>query len=126
MSTRSLISTVTPDKRCRAIYCHYDGSPKCVGDTLLNYYTDQEKINDLISLGKLVSLRESLEESFTQSFHYIRGDDIEIIELESIDKLKNVDVWQIYTYLWDGDKWLVSRGGKVPTTSLRLLLKWCN
>ena len=40
----------------RSIYCHFDGYIAGVGKTLLNHYTDPEKVNDLMRLGDLSSL----------------------------------------------------------------------
>ena len=55
MSTRSLI--VKKEKEVyRAIYCHFDGYIKGVGAKLNQYYTDENRVNDLINLGDLSSL----------------------------------------------------------------------
>ena len=39
-----------------SIYCHFDGYPEGVGQTLLDHWTDEKKINRLVALGDLSSL----------------------------------------------------------------------
>lgn len=45
MSTRSIIASITEDGKYKAIYCQYDGYPEGVGQTLLDHYNDQDKID---------------------------------------------------------------------------------
>lgn len=129
MSTRSIIATVTPEGKCKAIYCHFDGYPEGVGQTLLDHYKDQNKINDLIALGGISSLAEEIscpeghsfetrKEGYTVAYHRDRGEDLRIIELDSIDELKTIDAWQDYTYLWDGEKWLIGEVSSTPKQPL--------
>ena len=57
MSTRSLIWLEVSDGSYRGIYCHHDGYIKRgVGETLLKYYQDYDRIVRLINLGGLSSL----------------------------------------------------------------------
>ena len=55
MSTRSAIIMKTDDGYA-GIYCHFDGYPSGVGQTLLDNYQDLEKVNDLIRLGDISQL----------------------------------------------------------------------
>jgi hypothetical protein len=48
--------------RVRSIYCHFDGYPEGVGKTLLEYWTDPERITALLDLGDLSILGEELGE----------------------------------------------------------------
>lgn len=59
MSTRSrigIIRTLGDRPVVESIYCHFDGYPEGVGQTLLDHWTDEKKINRLIALGDLSSL----------------------------------------------------------------------
>lgn len=55
MSTRSVI-IVRQGGKYKGIYCHSDGYVSGVGATLLAHYTNQAKVEQLISLGDLSRL----------------------------------------------------------------------
>lgn len=61
MSTRCRIAIKEKNGTYRSIYCHNDGYPAGVGITLETYYTNPDKIEDLMDLGDLSSLGASLE-----------------------------------------------------------------
>lgn len=60
MSTRSRIGIIREANTDRmvieSIYCHFDGYPEGVGQTLIDHWTDPKKVNRLIALGDLSSL----------------------------------------------------------------------
>lgn len=56
MSTRSFIGTYNDDNTLTGIYCHFDGYPEYVGRTLLEHWTDPDKVNALMALGNLSML----------------------------------------------------------------------
>jgi len=56
MSTRCRIGIKNKDNTITSIYCHHDGYPDCVGDTLVNHYTNEDKIRKLMELGDMSSL----------------------------------------------------------------------
>lgn len=61
MSTRSRIGIIRERPEGKApivesIYCHFDGYPEGVGQTLLDHWTSEEKINELMALGDLSAL----------------------------------------------------------------------
>lgn len=60
MATRSRISMQMENGSIESIYCHWDGYPSNNGNLLLNHYTKEEKIKELISLGHISSLRENV------------------------------------------------------------------
>jgi hypothetical protein len=44
MSTRSMIGIQQEDGKIEAIYCHYDGYPEGVGQTLADHYQTTDKV----------------------------------------------------------------------------------
>lgn len=61
MSTRSRIGIIREKPEGKApivesIYCHFDGYPEGVGKTLLEHWTDPEKVNELMAQGDLSAL----------------------------------------------------------------------
>lgn len=63
MSTRSMIGKKMADGMIKAIYCHWDGYPEGVGDTLLQAYQEPEKIDALMALGDLSVLGTEIGEA---------------------------------------------------------------
>ena len=61
MSTRSHIGIWNEDGTLDVIYCHWDGYPAHNGAVLLHHYQDLDKIRELIALGDISSLAESVK-----------------------------------------------------------------
>ena len=61
MSTRGRIGIAREDGKVESIYCHHDSYISGVGATLLEHYTDPEKVKALIALGNISSLYENIE-----------------------------------------------------------------
>lgn len=128
MATRSNIAYRTPDGRIVSIYCHWDGYPEHNGEMLRRYYTDMEKIVELVSLGSLSSLRPEIGEkhnfsrldspemtdeeyeakygNMTTAYHRDRGEDLHIAVYNDIPSW--IADMQEYAYLWNGKEWLVN------------------
>ena len=62
MSTRSLIGKLNPDHTVTYIYCHFDGYPSGVGNTLMKHYDSPILIDQLLALGDLSVLGSTLGE----------------------------------------------------------------
>ena len=61
MGTRSMIAIQNPySKDVRAIYCHWDGYLEHNGAILQKHYSASPKVNNLIALGDLSSLRPEI------------------------------------------------------------------
>lgn len=60
MSTRSNIAIKRKDGKVESIYCHWDGYLSYNGKILLEYYTELDKINQLIELGDISSLNKNV------------------------------------------------------------------
>jgi hypothetical protein len=61
MSTRSSIALLNEDGSVSQIYCHFDGYPEGVGLTLRQFYDTRDKVEALINLGNISSLKPSIE-----------------------------------------------------------------
>lgn len=60
MGTRSTIAIKNEDGSIEGIYCHWDGYLSWNGRILLNNYTTEEKVRELISMGDVSSLGEEI------------------------------------------------------------------
>jgi len=68
MGTRSMIAIQNPySKDVRAVYCHWDGYLEHNGSILNKHYSASSKVNNLIALGGLSSLRPEIGEKHTFS-----------------------------------------------------------
>lgn len=119
MSTRSVIAS-SINGQTTGIYCHFDGHPSGVGATLAAHYTTPQKIAALIALGSLSSLGERLAsdarlvEGVTVAYHRDRGEKLDPGEtMPTEDFMRDPpDMGQDYTYVHDGEKWLIQGSGK--------------
>ena len=63
MGTRSMIAIQNPySKDIRAVYCHWDGYLEHNGAILQKHYNASPKVNNLIALGDISSLRPEIGE----------------------------------------------------------------
>ena len=63
MGTRSMIAIQNPYSRdVRAVYCHWDGYLEHNGSLLQKHYSQSPKVNNLIALGDISSLRPEIGE----------------------------------------------------------------
>ena len=63
MGTRSMIAIQNPyNKTVRAVYCHWDGYLEHNGAILQKHYSNSPKVNNLIALGDISSLRPEIGE----------------------------------------------------------------
>ena len=63
MGTRSMIAIQNPySKDIRAVYCHWDGYLEHNGSLLHKHYSASPKVNNLIALGDISSLRPEIGE----------------------------------------------------------------
>lgn len=101
MATRSTIGMQTPDG-IRAVYCHWDGYPEGVGQTLKDHYKEAIAISNLLDRGDLSALENTPEMSVAYAD---RGEELKI------HTFKNTDDWIDwanncgceYAYYFDGD-----------------------
>lgn len=62
MATRSTIGIINLDSTVTAVYCHWDGYPEHNGKILMENYTTEDKVRELISMGGISSLGPQIGE----------------------------------------------------------------
>ena len=78
MGTRSMIAIQNPySKDVRAVYCHWDGYLEHNGSILNKHYSTSSKVNNLIALGGLSSLRPEIGEKHAFSQFEVPKDEQE-------------------------------------------------
>lgn len=124
MSTRSNIGILNPDGTVDAVFCHWDGYPNGVGVILRDYYTSEEKVRKLISVGAIDTLDENIDPDPSQPHciysmqegvcaFYCRDSeehhDLEIFHFNSIDDFLDLSCgnrfYAEYLYYRYGDIW---------------------
>lgn len=121
MSTRSYICLEQPDGKLKGIYCHHDGYLTYNGAMLIDHYSEREKVEKMIELGDMSSLREKLEPNpklphdfehrqkhVTVFYHRDKGDKREITEARDVtlEDVNKPDSWIEYCYVYGLDnKW---------------------
>ena len=122
MSTRCRIAKQIGDDKYKSIYCHNDGYFDWVGRILKEHYTDPVKVDELINLGDISSLRpevappEGKEHSFENALDDVviaygrdRGETgVDALTSSSYDALQDlcVDCDAEYLYVFGLDnKW---------------------
>ena len=118
MSTRSRIAIENQDETVTSIYCHFDGYISGNGETLQTNYSNREKVEQLIALGDISSLKSDIDE--TIAYHRDRGEDLNQHQHKDVEEFF-VDNMHRYGYLFTKDnKWLASTGGPVAELQLAL------
>lgn len=104
MATRSIISIKNEDETYDAVYCHFDGYPRGVGDTLNKSYLTEEKIRDLISGGAMSCLKDEITDC---EFYTKRGEELHNYKSLSLSDLKKKaqDVGCEYLYMFYKGEW---------------------
>ena len=115
MATRSTIS-IKENGKIRSIYCHWDGYPSNNGKILLKHYTTSEKINELINLGQVSTLKENVnpdpkgshsfdnqQENVVVAYHRDRGEPLVIEEYTNPKEI----IGEEFDYLFIDGVWKV-------------------
>ena len=131
MATRSRIGIDEGDGCAVSIYCHWDGYPAHVGRILLDHYTEESKVRELLDLGDLSILGPEIGEAHDFDTHGTRWDGANRIETESTPwclaygrdrgetdvaaEAHSLDAWpdsgDEYCYLFTAEGWQVSDQG---------------
>ena len=116
MATRANIVAFCKDGNYRVIYLHWDGYPEHALKTLQEHYTDQDKVEKLMSLGDLSCIDASPECPEGHSFktpvegHCIaygrdRGEDGVTARITGSKIEAKYACNESYVYVWDGESW---------------------
>lgn len=118
MSTRSRIGLDIGNGVADTIYCHHDGYPQYMGKMLLEHYTSRDKIEVLIRLGDLSTLREYIVPIPTMTHTFDKPQRNVCIAYGRDRGEKNVhsrpeeesdlwsDSWEEFNYLFKDGVWL--------------------
>ena len=116
MGTRSTIGYALTDDSIVSVYCHYDGYPEFNGKVLNEYYTNVDKVRELLDGGDMSSLRtdhgwnnETLSEVGPLRYTS-RGENIKDVQPEYSKDLDSYlkhcdDVCGEYAYVFKNNKW---------------------
>lgn len=74
MATRSTIALEYADGQVDQVYCHWDGYLSNNGEILIKHYQDPFKVQQLMALGDLSSLRKDIGEKHDFDARYESGD----------------------------------------------------
>ena len=97
MGTSSYIGILKENGKVEAVYCHYDGYYKGVGDMLVKHYNTPEKVQALVNLGYISSLKETLEETLKNN-----AGEGEKVVFDSMEDYINSNLFYAdYFYLFD-------------------------
>ena len=113
MSTRCGIGILNTDNSVESIYCHYDGYPEGVGATLKHSYTNESKIAELIELGDISILDNTIED--TVAYHRDRGESRNNTKANHYESEGQYyeeatdDYGADYLYLFKDGRWFIRR-----------------
>ena len=108
MATRSNIMITSDWKNFASAYCHWDGGLWCVGQLLNMYYNDTDTILDLVALGDMSSLKETVEETATDEKNAYKESGGEV-EMKTEENLFIPSCGEEFLYVWDANQeiWFV-------------------
>jgi len=102
MSTRSAIAIQeTKEGPVKYAYCHYDGYIEHNGKILNEHYRDPAKVKELLALGDMSSLDETLDKSIF--YHRDRKEELHMHAPITLKELAAEDVFD-YRYLLKEDE----------------------
>lgn len=77
MGTRSMIGVRNENGTIDAIYCHWDGYPEHNGRILVDHYSDEARVRDLIALGDISSLRIEIGEQHPFDTYTLKPEELD-------------------------------------------------
>ena len=121
MATRSNIMITSDWKNFASAYCHWDGGLWYVGEVLNKHYNDTDTILDLVALGDMSSLKETVEETATDEKNVYKESGGEV-EMKTEENLFIPSCGEEFLYVWDTNQemWFVGTY-YTSTPNLRLL-----
>ena len=94
MATRSRIGLMLEDGTIKHSYCHWDGYPTGVGKTLLEHYSNIEKVKELLSFGDMSYLAPNVN---PEGFHNFDNPEKDVTVFYKRDRGETNDVDTVTT-----------------------------
>lgn len=118
MSTPAFIGRLEPDGKITGIRCHNDGYIECVGSLLEQFYSDRNKVDELIKLGSISCLGPEIGQEIDFDKEYdnykhkqciaYHRDRHECIHIYTKCKINELCSNYLYVYIYDdNDMWTV-------------------
>lgn len=118
---RCLIALKQPNGVCEAVRCDADGYPDSVGLILQNFYRKKEKVEELVKLGSLACLAESLKNTlaYERDFNIIqRGAEFRTEESLMLYFSLRSNARFLYVYDMSKEKWYFTDADSYQLTEL--------
>ena len=96
MATRSTIGILNTDGSVTAVYCHWDGYPEHNGKILIENYTTEEKVRELIGLGSISSLGAKIGEQHPFSKFELKQEAPDFDELMALYAKSETEGWTTF------------------------------
>ena len=108
MATRANIMITSDWKNFASAYCHWDGGLWGVGDVLNKHYKDTDTVLDLVALGDMSSLKETVEETATDDGNVYKDSGGEV-EMKTEENVFIPSCGEEFLYVWDTNQemWFV-------------------
>ena len=100
MATRANIMITSDWKNFASAYCHWDGGLWCVGQLLNKHYNDTDTILDLVALGDMSSLKETVEETANDEKNVYKETDGGV-EMKTEENVFIPSCGEEFLYVWD-------------------------
>jgi hypothetical protein len=99
MATRSTIAMEFADGTVQQIYCHWDGYLEHNGKILFNHYVDPYKTRELIDMGGISSLCNTIEETKQGAYHFWRGEELRVEKFNDFEDYVDNHQYEEYEYI---------------------------
>ena len=99
MATRSTIAMEFADGTVQQIYCHWDGYLEHNGKILFNHYVDPYKTRELIDMGGISSLCNTIEETKQGAYHFWRGEELRVEKFKDFEDYVANHQYEDYEYI---------------------------
>ena len=99
MATRSTIAMEFADGTVQQIYCHWDGYLEHNGKILFNHYVDPYKTRELIDMGSISSLCNTIEETKQGAYHFWRGEELRVEKFNDFQDYLAHHQYEEYEYI---------------------------
>jgi hypothetical protein len=87
------------DGTVQQIYCHWDGYLEHNGKILFNHYVDPYKTRELIDMGDISSLCNTIEETKQGAYHFWRGEELRVAKFNDFQDYLAHHQYEDYEYI---------------------------